>query len=153
VHRLELKVPPPVVAVLVAMIMWLAAWAAPALRFEMPGRRVIAACVALIGVAVSIAGVVSFRRARTTVNPLKPESASSLVVSGVYRISRNPMYVGMALLLLGWAVWLMNVMAFVILPAFVLYISRFQIRPEEAAMTTLFGEEYAAYRSRVRRWL
>ena len=152
-HALELKVPPPVVALLVAMLMWLAAWAVPALRFEMPGRRVIASCVALVGVAVSIAGVVSFRRARTTVNPLKPESASSLVVSGVYRISRNPMYVGMLLVLLGWAVWLASVMASVILPAFVLYISRFQIRPEEAAMTTLFGEEYATYRSRVRRWL
>src|SRR5690349_24996867 len=135
------------------MIMWVGAWAAPALRFEMPGRRVITAGVALFGLAVSIAGVVSFKRARTTVSPLKPESASSLVVSGVYRVSRNPMYVGMALLLLGWAVWLVNLMAFVILPAFVLYISRFQIRPEEAAMTTLFGEEYEAYRSRVRRWL
>lgn len=152
-HILELKVPPPLVAVLVAMIMWLAAWAAPALRFEVPGRRVIAPCLAVVGMAVSIAGIVSFRRARTTVNPLKPQSASSLVVSGVYRISRNPMYVGMALLLLGWAVWLANVMAFVILPVFVLYITRFQIRPEEAVMTTLFGEEYEAYRSRVRRWL
>jgi protein-S-isoprenylcysteine O-methyltransferase Ste14 len=153
VRTFELKVPPPLVAVFVAMLMWLAEWAVPGLQFEMPGRRVIAACVALVGVAVSIAGVVSFRRARTTVNPLKPESASSLVVSGVYRISRNPMYVGILLVLLAWAVWLANVMAPVIMPAFVLYISRFQIRPEEAAMTTLFGEEYEAYRSRVRRWL
>jgi protein-S-isoprenylcysteine O-methyltransferase Ste14 len=63
------------------------------------------------------------------------------------------MYVGILLVLLAWAVWLANVMAPVIMPAFVLYISRFQIRPEEAAMTTLFGEEYEAYRSRVRRWL
>jgi protein-S-isoprenylcysteine O-methyltransferase Ste14 len=152
-HGLELKVPPPVVAALVAMLMWLAAWAVPALRFEMPGRRVIAGCVALAGVAVSIAGVMSFRRARTTVNPLKPESASSLVVSGVYRISRNPMYVGMLLVLLAWAVWLANVMALVIAPGFLLYMNRFQIGPEENALAKMFGEEYAAYRSRVRRWL
>jgi protein-S-isoprenylcysteine O-methyltransferase Ste14 len=152
-HALELKVPPPAVALLVAMIMWLASWAVPALQFEMPARRGIAACVALVGVAVSIAGVVSFRRMRTTVNPRKPESASLLVMSGLYRISRNPMYVGILLVLLAWAVWLANVMAFVITPAFVLYISRFQIRPEEAALAKMFGEEYAVYRSRVRRWL
>jgi len=97
VHILELKVPPPLVAVLVAMIMWLAAWAAPALRFEVPGRRVIAPCLAVVGMAVSIAGIVSFRRARTTVNPLKPESASSLVVAGIWQGSG----VTMAILLAG----------------------------------------------------
>lgn len=152
-NALELKVPPPVVALLVAMLMWLASWAVPAMGFEIPGRRVVAACLALGGVVVSVAGVVSFRRARTTINPLKPESTSSLVVAGVYRVSRNPMYVGMLLVLLAWAVLLSNVLAFMILPAFVLYMNRFQIGPEETALAKMFGEEYATYCSRVRRWL
>ena len=151
-NALELKIPPPVVAILVASLMWLAS-RAPALRFEIPARRTIAASLAILGVAVAVAGVVSFRRARTTVNPLKPESSSSLVVSGVYRFSRNPMYVGVLLVLLGWAVLLSNVLAFVIVPAFVLYMNRFQIGPEEAVLAKMFGEEYAAYRSRVRRWI
>jgi protein-S-isoprenylcysteine O-methyltransferase Ste14 len=98
-------------------------------------------------------GAASFRRARTTVNPLKPESASSLVASGVYRVSRNPMYVGLCLVLLGWAVMLSNVLAYAIVPVFVLYMNRFQIGPEEAALERVFGADYVAYRARVRRWL
>ena len=152
-HGLELKVPPPVVAILVAALMWLAARGTPALRFEVQARRAISMGVVVTGVAVAVAGVVSFTRARTTVNPLKPESTSSLVVSGVYRVSRNPMYVGMLLVLLGWAVLLSNVLAFLIVPAFVLYMNRFQIGPEEAVLSKMFGEEFATYRSRVRRWI
>src|SRR5688572_18501995 len=132
--------------------MWLAS-RAPALGFEVPARRVIAVSLAILGVAVAIAGVVSFRRAQTTVNPLKPESTSSLVVSGVYRFSRNPMYVGMLLVLLGWAVLLSNVLALAIVPAFVLYMNRFQIGPEETVLARMFGGEYETYRSRVRRWI
>jgi len=152
-RALELKIPPPVVGLMVATLMWLAAWAVPALRFELPARRLLAGCVALVGLSFSVAGMASFRRARTTMNPMRPESASSLVVSGVYRISRNPMYVGVSFVLLAWAVLLSNASAFAFLPAFVLYISRFQIQPEEAALVKMFGEEYASYRSRVRRWL
>jgi protein-S-isoprenylcysteine O-methyltransferase Ste14 len=152
VNTLELKIPPPIVAIFVAALMWIAS-RAPALRFEIPARRTIAASLAVLGVAVAIAGVVSFRRAQTTVNPLKPESTSSLVVSGLYRISRNPMYVGMLLVLLGWGVLLSNVAALAIVPAFVLYMNRFQIGPEETVLARTFGGEYATYRSRVRRWL
>jgi protein-S-isoprenylcysteine O-methyltransferase Ste14 len=152
-HALELKIPPPVVALLAATVMWLASRAAPSLGFDVPARRMIAAGLALAGVVVSVMGVVSFYRARTTVNPMRPQAASSLVVSGVYRVSRNPMYVGLLLVLLGWAVLLSNVLAFAILPAFILYVNRFQIGPEETALAKMFGEQYATYRSRVRRWL
>ncbi len=152
-HALELKIPPPVVALLAATVMWLASRAAPALGFDVPARRMIAAGLALAGVVVSVMGVVSFHRARTTVNPMRPQAASSLVVSGVYRVSRNPMYVGLLLVLLGWAVLLANVLALAIVPTFILYMNRFQIGPEETALAKMFGEQYATYRSRVRRWL
>jgi protein-S-isoprenylcysteine O-methyltransferase Ste14 len=151
-NALELKIPPPIVAIVVAALMWVAS-RAPALRFEVPARRMVAASLAVLGVAVAIAGVVSFRRAQTTVNPLKPESTSSLVVSGVYRFSRNPMYVGILLVLLGWAILLSNVLALAIVPAFVLYMNRFQIGPEETVLARMFGGEYVTYRSRVRRWI
>jgi protein-S-isoprenylcysteine O-methyltransferase Ste14 len=150
---LELKIPPPVVALVNALLMWLVSRATPALGFVFPARNVFAIGLAAIGVATAISGVITFRRARTTVNPLKPESASSLVNWGVYTLTRNPMYLGLLLVLTGWTIFLSNPLAFLFLPAFVLYINRFQIVPEERALTSLFGQDFAAYQSRVRRWL
>ena len=97
--------------------------------------------------------IASFVRAKTTVNPMKPASASALVVSGLYARSRNPMYLGLLLILIGWAVYLSNGLAFLLLLAFILYMNRFQIEPEERALISLFGQEFVAYKSRVRRWL
>ena len=84
--------------------------------------------------------VLSFRRAHTTVNPMQPSSASSLVTSGIYRYTRNPMYLGMLFVLVGWALYLANVLAFLFLPAFIVYMNRFQLESEECALTALFGE-------------
>ena len=103
---LELKVPPPVVAVFMAGLSWLASWAAPTLGFILPHRKAIALASFVAGVFVALLGVVSFRRARTSVNPLEPKKASALVVSGIYRYTRNPMYLGLLLALLGWAFFL-----------------------------------------------
>jgi protein-S-isoprenylcysteine O-methyltransferase Ste14 len=112
-----------------------------------------AIAIALVGVAFSVAGVLAFRRARTTLDPTRPEQASSLVNSGVYRVTRNPMYVGLACVLVAWAVFLSSAWALLGPVAYVLYIGRFQIEPEERALATLFGSEYANYQARVRRWL
>ena len=150
---LELRIPPPVVALLVAGAMWGVARLAPLV--DMPDSlRVGAAIVcALTGFAVGIAGIVSFRLAKTTVNPMKPEATSALVRSGIYRRTRNPMYLGSVLILVGWAVYLSSAWALLGTVAFVLYMNRFQIAPEERVLMSLFGSEYAAYRSQVRRWL
>jgi len=111
------------------------------------------AILAVAGVAFDLLGLLAFRAFRTTVNPLKPERASAMVTSGVYRVSRNPMYVGMVLLLLAWAVYLSALLPFAGPPIFVLYITRFQIQSEERVLKGIFGEEYSAYAARVRRWL
>ena len=150
---LELKIPPPVVALCFALLMWLASKLVP--PFDLPfGVRVGGAIVLVgAGLAVGIAGVVSFRRARTTINPTKPTATSALVSTGVYRFTRNPMYLGLALYLLGWAVFLSNALAVLFVPLFVSYINRFQINPEERALRALFSGEYTAYMQRVRRWL
>lgn len=149
----NLKVPPPLVAVSMAVLMWLIARAVPAFAYVVPARYIIASCVSLVGIGVAIAGVIAFRAAGTTVNPLRPEKASALVTSGIYRVTRNPMYLGLLFVLVGWALVLSNVMTLIILPLFVLYMNRFQIRPEEAALASLFGAEFTQYQSRVRRWL
>jgi len=103
--------------------------------------------------AIGIAGVRAFQRARTTVDPLRPEKASALVTSGIYRRTRNPMYVALAIALLGWAIWLGHPLALLGVAAFVAWINRFQIAPEERALRALFGPEFERYCSEVRRWL
>ncbi len=151
--NLELKIPPVVVWFAVAAAMGLAARAGSALDFPLPFRRSLVFGFAFAGVFVAVLGVVSFRRAGTTVNPLKPDGTSALVVSGIYRVTRNPMYLGMLLVLLGLACYLGNVVAFLLLPSFALYLNRFQIAPEEKVLTVLFGAEFTTYRATVRRWL
>ena len=152
-QSLELKIPPPLVMLGVALLMWLGSVAVPGLAWPMPARTACAVVLAALGTGIAVAGVVSFVSARTTVNPLKPGAASSLVTTGLYRLTRNPMYLGDLVILIGWAVLLSNAVSFLLLPVFVLYINRFQIRPEEKALAGIFGAGYAAYRSRVRRWL
>ena len=150
---LELKVPPPIVALVTAVLMWLISRSVPLFAFVFPARNAFAIGLVAAGFIIGILGVVTFRRAKTTVNPIKPRSASSLVNWGVYRLTRNPMYLGGLLILTGWAIFLSSPAAFLFLPAYILYINLFQILPEERALTSLFGSEFLAYKSRVRRWL
>lgn len=150
---LELKVPPPVLVLVMATLMWFASSLVPPAQVPFGVRVSIAVVLVCVGVAIDVAAIVTFRRASTTVNPMKPRTATTLVTSGVFGISRNPMYVGLVLYLLAWAVYLSNWLALVIVPLFVLYINRFQIEPEERTLQSLFGERYATYKGRVRRWL
>ena len=151
---LELKVPPPAVALLFGVLMWLASSLVVPVEVPSSAFRVgVAVVLTSVGLVVGLAGIVSFWRARTTINPTKPSATSSLVTSGVFRFTRNPMYLSLLLYLLAWAAYLSNWLAFVFLPVFVLYINVFQIKPEERALSLLFGPEYASYKGRVRRWL
>ena len=150
---LDLNVPPAAVTAACAGLMWLVADLTPSLRLPIPGRTVLAYAVVAAGAVVGVAAVVSFWRASTTVDPTRPEAASSLVTTGVYRLSRNPMYLGLLLALVGWAVALAHPLALLVAPLFVAYISRFQIRPEERALHATFGADFEAYARSVRRWL
>lgn len=152
-NSLELKVPPVAVMLIMAALMWFARLATPASDFSLAASVVCAAGLLLLGALTCLAGVAAFRRAKTTVNPMNPDSASVLVVSGIYKYSRSPMYLGFLLTLSGWALLLSNTLALLLVPAFVLYINRFQIYPEECALTSRFGEDYEEYYAKVRRWL
>ena len=152
-HALELKIPPPVVALVVATAMWLVAAMVSVLVVPAAIRITLAVAIALLGGAFSLAGAISFRRAKTTVNPMKPEKTSSLVSSGIYTITRNPMYVGLLLVLVAWAVLLSTAVVLAGPVAFFFYIGRFQIGPEERVLAKMFGPEYAEYQTKVRRWL
>ena len=152
-QALELKVPPPVLMLLFAVTMWLLSMSAPSLTLALPWRIPVALILWSAGIAIALAALFEFLRAKTTVNPLSPEAASAIVTSGIYRYSRNPMYVGLLLALLGWSVWLSHLLPFALLPFFILYINRFQIEPEERALSAKFGGLFRDYRHSVRRWL
>jgi len=151
-RSLELKIPPPLVALLIAAAMW--SFSATG-RIEMPIalRIAVGVVAALAGFGIAISGVIAFRRAHTTVSPLKPDTASRLVTSGVYGFTRNPMYLGLCLVLAGWAFFLSSPLMLLGPLAFILYITRFQIVPEERSLSSLFGEAFADYQAKVRRWI
>jgi len=150
---LELKIPPLLVWLVIAGAMLGVAYSAPKLSFTLAGSTAIALVLVALGGALAFAGVIAFRDKRTTINSLTPSASSSVVSSGINRVSRNPMYLGFLLALAGWAVYLSNAGAALLLPAFVAYMTRFQIKPEERTLLAKFGTEFAQYMSRVRRWL
>lgn len=152
-NRLELKIPPVLQVLIVAGLMWALASLLPGLGFAFPASLFLALGLVTAGVVFAVLGVLAFRSAGTTVDPRVPEQSASLVVSGVYRISRNPMYVGFLLILTGWGAFLGNIASLLLLPGFVFYMNRFQIVPEEQYMREKFGDSYRQYERAVRRWL
>lgn len=150
---LETRFPPPLVALVIAVLMWLASYWLPATSLPRGLTYAIAAVVLLAGLSFSIRAMRSFRKADTTANPVRIEKASSLVTDGVYLFSRNPMYVGVTLDLCAIAFFL-NCLWTLVGPAiFVAYTTRFQIMPEERLLAAKFGDAYRDYCQRVRRWL
>ena len=152
-HSLETRVPPPVVAVAVAVAMWAAGRLVPWSRAAGGGRNVLSGGLFALAILVGWSGIRTFARVRTSLDPHHPERASALVTGGIFGLSRNPMYLSMVLALLGWAARLGQLWLVLGPVAFVLYVTRFQIRPEERALAEKFGAEYEIYRRRTRRWI
>lgn len=150
---LELKIPPLLVTVLFACVMTVAAFATNALAIDATALTWLGCATIMLGLFVCMSGVVAFRRARTTVDPTQPDNASALVRSGIYRWTRNPMYLGFLLLLVGLALLLGSWVALLVSLGFVAYLNRFQIEPEERALSAIFGSEFDAFRRDVRRWI
>ncbi|NNK33841.1 MAG: isoprenylcysteine carboxylmethyltransferase family protein [Xanthomonadales bacterium] len=151
--RLQLKVPPAIQLVIAAGLMWGLAELTPDLGLDRGLRTWLYRGLTVLGGLVVVRGWWDFRRARTTVDPTRPHKASSLVVTGAYRFSRNPMYLGFLLLLIGWAAFLDNAYSLAALPLIVLSLTQLQIRPEEDALQSRFGSDWEDYARRVRRWI
>lgn len=153
-RALELKIPPALLCLLAMLLSYgYGSWQQASLLPELSWLAVIGITALVLGAGCCVAGVLSFRRARTTVNPLAPERATQLVIRGIYHLSRNPMYLGFALMLLGTGLLWQQLSAGVWTFLLMAYLQRFQIVPEERALTQLFGEQYLAYCAKVRRWL
>lgn len=150
---LELRIPPVALALIGALGMTACAQWLPAWRLTLTGSTAVATALALVGALVVLLGVYEFRRSRTTVNPVRPGNATCVVSHGIYRVSRNPMYLGLALALLALAVYQAHALSPLWVAGFVVYMTRFQIRPEERALVSKFGAEYTSYIESVRRWI
>jgi protein-S-isoprenylcysteine O-methyltransferase Ste14 len=127
---LELKIPPVALVFVFSALMWFVS-ADSVFTVTLPSHSAFALVLFILGFTIALAGVFAFRRARTTVHPVKLEATTTMVTSGIYRFTRNPMYLGFLLVLAAWAMYLSNLLAFAFLPLFVWYITRFQIVPEE----------------------
>ncbi len=150
---LDHRIPPPLVALVIAVAMWATARFTPHWGITTEARTLLVVIFAVAGVVVTVSGARTFSRAGTTKNPMNPGAATVLVRSGIFRFTRNPMYLGLVLILVAWALFFAAPWALWGPLAFLLYMDRFQVRPEEAAMARLFGADYAEYCNQVRRWL
>ena len=152
-RKLENKIPPPIVVALTGVLMAIVAHFTPAPRWEGAWHFVLAGGFAIAGFAVLALGFRALGAAKTTIDPVQINRASALVTSGIYRFSRNPMYLGFAGLLLGWALLLASFSALIGPIFFVAFTTRFQILPEEHAIGAKFGRDFEQFRGRVRRWI
>ena len=152
-HKLELKLPPlPLMFIVAALMFFLAHKIDTSLAATLSHWRS-GLSITLTGIVVMMGSVWQFRRAKTTLNPFEPNKASQLVSTGLFGLSRNPIYLGMLLILIGWAICLWSPLPAIGVPLFALYMTRFQIMPEERILLELFGAPYRDYMARVRRWI
>ena len=148
---LNTKIPPPIVTILFAVLIFY--FSESFAYVDLPFKIYISLFFVLLGFFITFSSARNFKKKETTVNPIKPEEASQLVTDGFFKITRNPMYLGMLLFLLGLSIYNGLIVGLVFLPLFVGYITFFQIIPEERAMIEIFGEDYKAYMKKVRRWI
>ncbi|MGB3143010.1 MAG: isoprenylcysteine carboxylmethyltransferase family protein [Maribacter sp.] len=149
---MELKLPPAFVFLLFGLAMYLVAKFLPFGFFDFFGRVLLFMGLAVVGILISFISLVQFYRAKTSVDPSKPNKASNLVVGGVYKFTRNPMYLSLLLLLLSLGVALGNAFNVLVAAGFVAYMNRFQIIPEEKVLLEKFGRDYKDYCILTRRW-
>lgn len=151
--RLELLLPPPLIMLITGLIMWLVARLFPLVSFDWIRSPLLSTLLVLLGLVVGLSGIASFVRSKTTANPKQPSETSKLVRTGVYRYSRNPMYLGMLCFLISWGIYLSNILSIVCITIYIAYITRFQIMPEERVLHEKFQEDFISYKNKVRRWL
>lgn len=150
---MKLKVPPPLVLLVAVTMTFAAASWFPGLTFTFPGQFVLAAILFFLGLIPDVLALLTFVRKKTTVNPMTPDKSTTLVTDGIYRISRNPMYLGLLFLLVAASLYFSSFLSILIIPAFIWYLTEFQIKPEEESLKRVFGDDYETYLKKVRRWV
>ncbi|MGI9352726.1 MAG: methyltransferase family protein [Rhizobiaceae bacterium] len=150
---MKLLVPPPLQALICAGLIWLCSFLFPILNFQFEGQNALAIILVVCGLLIDVLAIRLFSQAKTTISPLDPSKSEQLVTGGIYRRTRNPMYIGMVIFVSAFGIWIGNWSFVAILVLFVWYIIKFQIKPEEEALREKFGESYEKYCTEVRRWV
>ena len=148
---MKTKIPPPIIALVCIVINYLSTYLINPIRF--PNIEIIGGLILLLGLITAILAILLFKKNKTTVNPINPEETTTLVTTGIFSITRNPMYLGLFFVISSTILFFGSWIGVIILMFFVWYINKFQIIPEEEAMGKLFGEKYNEYRQNVRRWI
>jgi len=152
-HPLELKIPPVIVFGFFALMMWAIAVYFPVFDITIPLRLYLTGFLIVVALYAGIHSILLFYRFKTSVHPQKPQEVSRLITDGPFKHTRNPMYLALSLVLIAWAIFLSDLIALMMMPAFYWYMTRFQIIPEERALISKFGEEYEEYVEKAPRWL
>ena len=148
---MKTKIPPPIIALMCIAINYLSTHFINPLKF--PNIEIIGVFILLAGLVTAFLGYLLFKKYKTTVNPINPEETTILVTTGIFSITRNPMYLGLFFVICSTVLFFGSWFGIIILMFFVWYINKFQIIPEEEAMEKLFGVKYDEYRQKVRRWI
>ncbi|MGL5031892.1 MAG: methyltransferase family protein [Aeromonas sp.] len=155
-NNLELRIPPPLIWLLCACGMWWQRGSMPLTLWQGSLLQVLLLALALmllvVGAILGFGALLRFRQHKTTASPTQPQHTRHLVTSGVYRISRNPMYLGLICWLLAWGCYVGGAWLWVGPMVLAAWLTRFQIIPEERLLHARFGADYAHYCQQVRRW-
>ena len=147
---LKTKIPPPIVTLLCIGIIYLFE---NKIEYSQPYFKAIGIIFLILGFIIIFLAVLKFIKIKTTVDPTRPHKTSNLVISGIYKITRNPMYLGMLFLIMAYTIYTNNVVGSITIPIFIFYINKFQIEPEEIEMRKKFGESFENYCKKVNRWI
>lgn len=151
---MHLRIPPPIVALIGILLIFLSKDYILILYLHPHLQNTLSILFLIIGFVIIFSATKEFKKSETTVNPMKPETSTSLVTSGIFKYTRNPMYVGLTSILLASCFYFSSLLGIIVyVPLFILYITVFQIIPEEEIMKGLFNDEYLDYSSKVRRWI
>ena len=149
--NIKTKFPPPLVALIFGFLINYTKNIFP--KIEIKNEIIFGSFMIISGLIVILSAITTFKKYHTTITPLNPANATKLITDGIYKFSRNPMYLGLLLVLLGISIILNLIGGFFLIPLFILYLNLFQIIPEENAMVDLFKDEFLEYKKNVRRWI
>ena len=147
---LNTKIPPPIITLLSIVIIYLFE---SKIEYSQLHLKAVGMIFLILGLTLIFLAVLKFIKTKTTVDPTRPEKTSNLVISGVYKLTRNPMYLGMLFLIIAYAIYNNSIFGCIVVPIFIFYINKFQIEPEEIEMRKKFGESFENYCKKVNRWL
>ena len=149
--HIKTKIPPPLVALTFGFLINYTKNIFP--KIEISNDIIFGSFMIIIGLIIILSAIILFKKYQTTITPLNPSNATKLITDGIYKFSRNPMYLGLLLVLLGISIILNPVGGLSLIPLFILYLNLFQIIPEENAMVDLFKDEFSEYQKNVRKWI